>query len=205
MSNRRDGGSPCGHNYGCGGIPIPPGLNLAQYVQHYLDNHAPTRQVEGAYWGDPGLTLDEAILRACRSHVVIEECCSYKFQHQWRLPNRVLESAGQELTRRANALGAAATFDELWTIVQDAILPIDGVGPLLVYDVAERLGIRLDRHPEAVYLHAGVTTGARNLGLNVQRPNIPAGDFPHQLHRLTPAQIEDFLCLYKAVLHENMD
>lgn len=72
---------------------------------------------------------------------------------------------------------------------------------LYVYDVALRIAHGfLDLQPEYVYLHAGAAEGARYLGLRGDKH--PLSAFPAAMHRLTPAQAEDFLCICKDRLAE---
>jgi hypothetical protein len=54
--------------------------------------------------------------------------------------------------------------------------------------------------PEQVYLHAGVRTGAKALGLGDWRSKLPMSVFPPAFQRLRPEQVEDCLCIYKSQL-----
>ena len=92
------------------------------------------------------------------------------------------------------------TFDELYEQVAVALRPIRGIGLLTIYDTAHRIGAFLHLSPEQVYLHAGVRTGAKALGLGDWRAKLPMSMFPVVFQRLRPEQVEDCLCIYKSQL-----
>jgi hypothetical protein len=54
--------------------------------------------------------------------------------------------------------------------------------------------------PDAVYLHTGTLDGARALGLARGGGKLAVSALPSPLNRLSPAQAEDVLCIYKADL-----
>ena len=54
----------------------------------------------------------------------------------------------------------------------------------------------LSLSPDHVYLHAGTRKGAQALGL--QGATVHKNDLPPEFRRLSPAEIEDCLCIYKA-------
>jgi hypothetical protein len=123
-----------------------------------------------------------------------------KHPHQWRVPRAVLDDACDHLLPLQGAIVAARDFDDLHQAVERAILPIHGVGDLLVYDVATRIGAFLGLKPDVVYLHRGTRDGARSLGHRGRTVAVSA--LPRAFHRLTAAEIEDCLCLYKGRIHE---
>jgi hypothetical protein len=102
---------------------------------------------------------------------------------------------------RCDDLRSARDFSELVTIVRNAFRSIGGVGPLAIYDVAERIGWYLGIRPAEVHLHCGARMGARALGRDGRSATLEMCELPSALRRLTPAQAEDFLCLYKDHLH----
>ena len=97
-------------------------------------------------------------------------------------------------------LRRATSFDDLFDLVDKHILPIQGIGPLTVYDTALRIGARLGLSPTRVYLHAGTRAGARELGLDAQRGTIEMDELPEPLRQLSPREAEDLLCIYKSWL-----
>lgn len=123
-----------------------------------------------------------------------------KHPHQWRIPRTVLDDARDRLLPLQGAIAAARNFDDLHQRVERAIQPIRGVGALLVYDVASRIGAFLGLEPDAVYLHRGTRDGARLL--NHRGRTVAVAALPRAFHCLTAAEIEDCLCLYKGRIHE---
>ncbi len=116
--------------------------------------------------------------------------------HQYRIPAASLQKAVRRLQRVD--LAAAETFDELHELIADAIADVYMLGPLTVYDIAHRLGAFLDREPTRVYLHRGTRDGARALDLGRGRLALDLDELPREFHRLTAAEAEDCLCIYKA-------
>jgi hypothetical protein len=118
-----------------------------------------------------------------------------RHDHQHRIPPESLAEARARLL--AVDLGSCRTFDELHTEVNATIRDIWMVGPLVVYDVAHRIGAFLRLEPEHVYLHRGTREGALALGLGRGREWIDLAELPDEFGRLTPAEAEDCLCIYK--------
>lgn len=115
-------------------------------------------------------------------------------RHQYKLDKSVYPEIHDRLKRRD--LAKCTTFHELFQTVKGEILSIHGVGPLMVYDTAHRLGAFLNLKPEFVYLHAGAKEGAAALGIK-KKPWISPSELPKEFRKLTPGQIEDCLCVYK--------
>lgn len=133
--------------------------------------------------------LDQAIKVAAR-------CISpdgKRHSHQRRIPAQTLAEM-QRAIRSANLL-SATSFSELHDCVENATKSIWGIGELTVYDVAHRIGAYLGIRPEYVYLHAGTCEGACALGLRGKA--LSKNAFPNAFQRLTAAEIEDCLCIYK--------
>ena len=132
-----------------------------------------------------------AIRRAALSELVQGK----RHPHQRRISRKVLEEAEAKLQAIRRRFSTAADFAALHKLVQEAILPIKGVGPLAVYDIAHRIGAYFRRTPERVYLHAGTKVGAR--ALSISGESVDPSILPPPFSRLTPAEIEDCLCLYQ--------
>ena len=92
-------------------------------------------------------------------------------------------------------MAKVANFDALIRLVDEKIGGIAGIGALTVYDIAHRIGAYLRKEPTRVYLHAGTRVGALALGIedNVFDPKI----LPKAFSRLSAAEVEDCLCIYK--------
>ena len=85
----------------------------------------------------------------------------------------------------------------LYAIVDDA--GIKGIRALTIYDTPIRIGAFVKLQPERVYLHAGTKEGAKALGF-YSRETLAVSELPKMFSRLTPAEIEDCLCIYKDVI-----
>lgn len=121
-----------------------------------------------------------------------------KHEHQYLIPPVVLQQAEKRLQAASKRLARATDFEALHRMVAEEIGGIPGIGELTVYDVAHRVGAYLDVAPALVYLHRGTKEGAVVLGFRgkMLHPN----DLPAAFSRLTPAEIEDCLCIYRREL-----
>jgi hypothetical protein len=173
-------------------------MTLRGLVDDYLQNHEPRRQAEARWFGDSGLTQEGAIQRACLSQFPNDRDCLVRHGHQTRLKGVVLSEAARALKARGSELEKSSDFAELIDVVDRSIGAIYGAGPMLVYDVAERFGTYAGLRPEKVYLHRGTRDGAAELNPAFRRRDtLEMHELSKELRRLTPTQIEDFLCLYK--------
>jgi hypothetical protein len=92
-------------------------------------------------------------------------------------------------------LASTETFEELHERL--ASLRFKGIGPLIIYDTAYRLGARLGLEPRLVYLHRGTLEGAVFLGFSRKLKTLEPGQLPPAFRALRPYEIEDCLCMYK--------
>jgi hypothetical protein len=76
-----------------------------------------------------------------------------------------------------------------------SLLAIHGIGALMIYDIAHRIGAYFGKAPSLVYLHQGTKEGAAILGFNCE--TLDPAVLPAPFSKLTPAEIEDCLCIYK--------
>jgi hypothetical protein len=120
--------------------------------------------------------------------------------HQWRVSQQTLRAAADILVARIGSLQQVKTFDELLDFVEGAIDGVSGIGPLTIYDIALRIGAKLDFSPEKVYLHAGTREEAKALGLDTSRGILELRELPNELRALAPHEIEDCICIYKSYL-----
>ncbi|HEX3484181.1 MAG TPA: hypothetical protein VHT51_03915 [Micropepsaceae bacterium] len=141
-------------------------------------------------------------LPSCRDVIREASLCLTKngkrHSHQRRIPRQVLINAERALQKRRTDLRKAPSFFELHKHVKVTIGGIHGIGPLTIYDIAQRIGAYLKLEPEHIYLHAGTREGARALGLLGEM--IEVGELPKELRYLSPKELEDFLCIFKAEL-----
>jgi hypothetical protein len=101
---------------------------------------------------------------------------------------------------RYDEIESCQDFDALFGLIERTVLPIPGAGEMLVYDIAQRLGLFMGFQPDKVYMHRGTRVGAKALGLSARRKAIPLSDFPKALAFLGSYRLEDVLCIYRAAL-----
>jgi hypothetical protein len=118
-----------------------------------------------------------------------------RHKHQRRIPHASLDEAQARLL--VAHLGSCRSFGELHTKVNTLIREIHMIGALVVYDVSHRIGAFLRLEPERVYLHRGTREGALSLGLGRGRESIYLAELPEEFRRLSAAEAEDCLCIYK--------
>lgn len=169
-------------------------MTLREIVERYIAFYRAEAREEMRFFKEES-SLADAIRRAA--------LCEWgenrkRHPHQRRILKAVLEEAERRLQASAKRLARAADFAALHRIVQDEIGSIPGIGGLTVYDVSHRIGAYVGKEPALVYLHAGTKAGAAVLGFNGDF--ISPRDLPAAFARLTPAEIEDCLCIYKEEL-----
>ena len=166
---------------------------LAAIVQSYLDCNARTEDRYLEYY-----RIQRNFADAITKSAMAELPGGGRFSHQRLIPKSVLCAAKDALLNVD--VTQARNFDELHRLVRNTIGPIKGVGALMVYDTAHRIGAYLKLRPQFVYLHAGVKSGAKALGLDYRTDKLPMSALPKAFHRLLPEQAEDCLCIYKDAL-----
>lgn len=145
----------------------------------------------------PANSIDDAIKVACRSQDINGKLHS----HQYRVRKDARKRLEQALLGDADRVEVVTSFDDLHALVVNHCKAVSGAGALYAYDVALRIAqVFLGVEPEYVYLHAGAAEGARYLGVRGLKHKLDA--FPEAMHKLTPAQAEDFLCICKGRLAE---
>ncbi|MEM1452301.1 MAG: hypothetical protein AAGI22_24555 [Planctomycetota bacterium] len=143
-------------------------------------------------------SLADAVDRAARGVLPSGK----RHSHQYRIPGEALEEARERLL--GADLRACRSFDALHSLVDSLIRDIHMVGALVVYDVSHRIGAHLGLAPERIYLHSGTRDGARALGLGRGRDALDLDELPGEFGRLTPAEAEDCLCIYKEAIQRAM-
>lgn len=123
-----------------------------------------------------------------------------RHRHQRRIPIESLEAIDRRLA--AVDLTECRDFDALYAVVADVARHVMMIGPLTIYDIAQRIGRFLKIEPTQVYLHAGTRDGAHALGLGRGRDVLEMSELPAELQCLAAAQVEDLLCIYKDILGE---
>lgn len=177
----------------CRPPPLLAASSLEELVQSFILTWRASLREEDHYYRSQG-SLPEAISAAALSFLPTGK----RHSHQYRIPGYVLERlrAGidQDEVRRCRS------FDELYALVRSFRGRIKGVGALLVYDVAQRLGVYLGLEPERVYLHQGAREGAKALGVYHGNDCLERRELPTALSPLNCSEVEDFLCICKGAL-----
>jgi len=144
--------------------------------------------------------LKNAIIIAAYSH----DKYGKKHSHQRRLENDILSDFGEILVSIENKINDISDFDSLISIIDKH--KINGVGEMLVYDVALRIGHYKRIYPEKIYLHRGTRVGVENLlGRKVYQNTILKEQLPEPFKScdLTASQLEDFFCIYEDIFSNN--
>lgn len=167
-------------------------MRLSAIVRHYKMYHR-KRKASELDWFRNQPTLEAAVEKAA---LAIDED-GKRMSHQRRIKARALRDAKVALLAVIPDLTNCPDFDTLHGLVRETVESIEGIGPLYIYDVSERIGTKLGLHPEKVYLHTGAAAGATNLGLDGSLLTIEVAELPMALQCLSPDEIEDVLCIYK--------
>lgn len=167
---------------------------FAGVVRAYREYHRRGAKAELDYYANLP-SLKEAIVRAGWA----ERPDGKRHDHQTRLQRRALREVEQTLLRVMPR--RFKNFDDLHELLAREIGPISGIGELMVYDTALRIGAQLGLAPQSVYLHRGTRQGARALGIDSARRSVERRELPKEFRTLRPSEIEDCLCIYKNALH----
>jgi hypothetical protein len=117
--------------------------------------------------------------------------------HQKRIGRATLNRFATVLIAQCNKIALVKDFDELLSIVRRS--KIAGVGRLVIYDTAHRIGVHLNILPDKIYLHSGTKRGARNvLGKLPRQDYLYPSELPEPFQRpdIVPWELEDILCIY---------
>jgi hypothetical protein len=163
---------------------------LEKMVAHYIKCFRPKNLREKEYY-QTIKEFETLVEVAAKSHT--EDGTIHG--HQRRIGKKLLKKAASRLSKKVAMLQKAQTFEELRQAVEDSIGGIHGIGSLTIYDISCRIGYYNNIEPNYVYIHAGAKEGARLL--RVKGKIVKKGDFPLSFSKLTPSEIEDFLCIYK--------
>lgn len=125
--------------------------------------------------------------------------------HQRRIPVRVLAEGKKALLKLEEELRKAKDFEEIHKWVETSFRRVPGLGTLVIYDTALRIGTYRKLLPQVVYLHAGALQGAIALGLAGRGCRIRPEELPPEFRSLRPDQIEDCLCIHKGDLEKIRD
>jgi len=112
-----------------------------------------------------------------------------------------MEVLSKHLQSQKKRLHDADNFDTLFRIINNVGSKIDGIGDMLIYDAAERIGEYLSLSPDKIYLHAGTREGAEKILGEIDGSTIKKEMFPEPIRssNLSCADIESMLCMYKDI------
>ncbi len=120
-----------------------------------------------------------------------------KFNHQYRIPNKILKGSTEKLLKKKNEIVKCKKFSKLFELIENTIGHIKGIGAITVYDTSFRIGGKLGIYPDKIYLHGGTLKSAKNLGISTKEGSIKINTLPTVYRKLKPYEIEDCLCIYK--------
>lgn len=126
--------------------------------------------------------------------------------HQRRIPKTAIKQWASKLDKAQAQIQAfhGRTFEGLFDFLDKLASKISGIGPLMVYDTALRIGANIECLPkDFVYLHAH----ARIPGVQSKVHRIGKTKLPEAFKALEAwkaYEIEDFLCVYQKQIKELM-
>ena len=118
-----------------------------------------------------------------------------RYEHQRRLTDGTLKDVRRLLL--GTNLSLCRDFEGLIERIEKLISPVPGVGELMIYDTALRIGANLGLLPSRVYLHRGTRAGAKALGLSACSVSLDPRELPAEFKQLAPHEMEDCLCIFK--------
>jgi hypothetical protein len=170
-------------------------LNLKAIVRSYVNTCRPRSKAD-LEWFRQQPTLEAAVENAA----LAKNRVGKRHSHQRRLKKVALEEAKNSLLRNLEVISRSRDFDELFTMVERIVEPINGIGELYVYDTSLHIGAKMNLYPTLVYLHAGTRIGAQALGFDGKSRTLEMSALPEELHILAPHEVEDLLCIFKDTL-----
>jgi hypothetical protein len=166
--------------------------NFDRIVHHYRENYEQDARRLLDYYGSLS-----SYQRAAEVIGLAKLPSGKRHSHQHRLKGEVLQEVRSVLLSAESRMTSCKSFEELFDTVRETIGGIWGVGELMVYDTAHRLGAYLGLEPEAIYLHRGTREGAEAIGIDPNRKKVDVTELPDPLQNLKAHELEDCLCIYK--------
>src|SRR5438046_1518736 len=111
--------------------------SLDEVIAHYLAEKKPKADNERRWF-----RIQRKLHHAVRLTGLATGPQGRRFRHQYRIPRRALERASRALLRDFRKIGHCKTFETLLDQVHGSISAVPGVGELMVYDTALRIGAR---------------------------------------------------------------
>ncbi len=170
-------------------------MTLDEIVSDYMREYRDDARAEMRFF-----EIQRSPSAAIRKAALSELPSRKRHPHQRRIAEALLERAEARLLAIGRKLARAADFSALHRLVEGELGNIKGIGALAMYDIAHRIGAHFGQAPRLVYLHAGTRIGAR--AFNISGDSFDPSILPKAFSRLTPAEIEDCLCIYKDELRD---
>lgn len=126
--------------------------------------------------------------------------------HQWRISDKAMKQWAAKLGKAQAKIRSfqGRAFEELFDFFDEQARTVSGIGPLMVYDTALRIGANIGCLPKDwIYLHAH----ARIPSVRAAVPRIEKAKLHETLKALEKweaYEIEDFLCIYQRQIKELM-
>ncbi len=171
---------------------------LSALVLTFIELKCPEIKYVAKFFAQPK-SLADAISRACASiHPHAPDGRMIMSYHQRHVGRKKLEHAKFMLLDIQAEIKECNSFYSLHDVINSHLSKNTGIGELTIYDIAERIGQFREIYPEVVYLHADARKGARLLGYNFAQPTLGMDEIHSEIsRRLSPAQVESFLCVCK--------
>lgn len=166
--------------------------NLNHIVEDYIKHHRKNAEKE-LRWFAIQKSLKETVSLAALAQGPSRK----RLSHQRRIPKSVLQKGKTKLLGNLSKMQNAKSFDNLHELIETIIGSIFGIGELMIYDTALRIGAKLKLEPTSVYLHAGTRSGAKKIGIYSSKKKAEIKYIPKPLRKLKAHEIEDVLCIYK--------
>jgi len=165
-------------------------MSADEIVSHYITHYRDAASAEMRFY-----QIHSSASAAIHKAALCILPSGKRHPHQRRIPKVVLEKVEARLQLAEKKLAKTSDFAVLHELVERETSSIHGIGALTIYDISHRLGAYFGHVPELVYLHAGTKSGAALLGL--KGDSIDPEELPGAFSRLTCAEIEDCLCIYR--------
>ena len=121
-----------------------------------------------------------------------------RHSHQWRIPNAAIKQWSKQLNKAQAQIRAfrGQAFEKLFDFFDREARTISGIGPLMVYDTALRIGANIGCLPkDFVYLHADARIpGVQHSVRRIRKSDLP--EYLKALRTLNTYEIEVILCVY---------
>lgn len=163
---------------------------VKSYVEHYLNSRASSPDTWILHCS-ARKELNEAIFCAALAQNHLRK----RHPHQFRRSRQTLEKFAYSICHSITEMQKVDCFEDIYQLVEAR--KVHDIGPLTIYDTAQRIGAFLGIHSDKIYLHSGTKLGAEKiLGRRLRQSTLDWTELPKAFQdpRLTCADLEDILC-----------